>query len=45
MSDTFRKMRINSAAILDQYVRENQLNQTEAFTTNMHKQLLIDLEK
>ena len=44
MSDAFRNRVMDSQALLDQYVRENQLNSSEAFTTTMHKQLLLDLE-
>ena len=45
MSEAMRYLKINSQALLDQYVKENQMNTSEPFASNMQKQILLDLEK
>ena len=45
MSEAMRYLKINSQALLDQYVKENQMNTSEPFVSNMQKQILLDLEK
>ena len=45
MSEAIRYLKINSQALLDQYVKESQMDTTQGFNSNMHKQILLDLEK